>query len=83
MDSVVDSALFEKQDVNDVAFADDAYRDPSVYTFASGQSISFGENFRYQKNSPINFDISLTPVDAKGELLHDDRVEAEGSGTIK
>jgi hypothetical protein len=82
MDSIVDEALFEAQDVNDSAFAPDSYVDPSVYTFASGQQISFGENFAYQAGSPITFEASMTPVDAEGELLHDDGVEGEGAGTI-
>lgn len=82
MDSVVDSDLFEAQGVNDDALADGAYVDPSVYTLGTGEKYSYGENFPYQANSPITFDVSMTPVDAEGELLHDDRVEAEGTGTI-
>ncbi|MDN4161071.1 hypothetical protein [Nocardioides abyssi] len=81
MDSVVDDALFEQMEVNDGALAAGAYRDPSVYTLASGQQISWGENFRYQKGSPITFEVTITPVDAEGELLHDDRIEGEGTGT--
>ncbi|MCD4525118.1 hypothetical protein [Nocardioides sp. cx-173] len=82
MDSVVDDALFEAQEVNDGAFAPGSYVDPPVYTFGSGQVISFGENFIYQKGSPITFEVSVTPVDAEGELLHDERIEAEGAATI-
>lgn len=82
MDSVVDDALFEEQGVNDDAFAEGSYVDPSVYTLGTGEQYSYGENFPYQANSPITFDVSLTPVDAEGELVHDDRVEAEGTGTI-
>lgn len=82
MDSVVDSDLFEAQGVNDGALADGSYADPSVYTFGTGEKLAYGENFPYQAGSPITFDVSMTPVDAEGELLHDDRVEAEGTGTI-
>ena len=82
MDSVVDDELFTAQGVNDDAFAEGSYVDPSVYTLGTGEQYSFGENFPYQAGSPITFDVSMTPVDAEGELLHDDRVEAEGTGTI-
>jgi hypothetical protein len=82
MDSVVDEDLFEEQGVNDDAFAEGSYVDPSIYTLGTGEQYSFGENFPYQADSPITFDVSMTPVDAEGELLHDDRVEAEGTGTI-
>ncbi|RUQ87970.1 hypothetical protein ELQ93_10205 [Labedella gwakjiensis] len=82
MDSVVDDALFEEQGVNTDALADGAYVDPSVYTLGTGEQYSYGENFPYQADSPITFDVSVTPVDAEGELLHDDRIEAEGTGTI-
>lgn len=82
MDSVTDDALFEQQGVNDDAFTPDAYREPSVYPFGTGASYSYAENFKHQKGSPITFDVSITPVDAEGELLHDDRVEATGTGTV-
>jgi len=82
MDSVVDDDLFAKQGVNADAFTPDAYRDPSVYPFAPAEQYSYGTNFRYQAKSPITFTVTVTPVDAKGDLLHDDRVEAEGTGTI-
>ncbi len=82
MDSVVDSALFEEQGVNEDVLADGAFADPSVYTFGTGETFSWGENFPYQAGSPITFDVTITPVDAEGELLHDDRMEGEGTGTI-
>lgn len=82
MDGIVDSELFEEQGVHSGGVAPGAYQDPSVYTFDAGQSFAWGENFAYQSGSPIVFDATLTPVDAEGELLHDDRVEAEGTGTI-
>jgi hypothetical protein len=73
MDSIVDSALFEQQKVNSDVLAQGAFKDPSVYTFGKGETYSFGENFRYQKNSPITFEATATPVDAQGDLLHDKR----------
>lgn len=82
MDSVTDDALFEQQGVNDDAKTPDAYREPSVYPFGTGASYSYAENFKHQKGSPITFDVSITPVDAEGELLHDDRIEATGTGTV-
>lgn len=82
MDSIVDDALFEQMDVNDGALAPDAYRDPSVYTLGAGQQISWGENFKYQQGSPITFQVTITPVDAEGELLHDDKIEGEGTAEI-
>lgn len=82
MDSVVDSALFEQMEVNDDAFATGSYQDPPVYTFGAGQQISWGENFPYQKGSPITFQVTITPVDAEGELLHDDKIEGEGTAKI-
>lgn len=83
MDSVVDRELFEKQGVNDDGFAEGSYRDPSVYTLGTGEQYSHGENFRYQKNSPITFKVTITPVDDQGDLIHDDRAEGEGAGKIK
>lgn len=82
MDSVVDDALFEQMEVNDGALAVGAYRDPSVYTLGAGQQISWGENFPYQQGSPITFEVTITPVDAEGELLHDDRIEGGGTAEI-
>lgn len=82
MDTIVDDALYEAQGVHDDAMHNQAYREPSVYPFATGQSYSYATNFRYQSGSPITFDAVITPVDAEGELLHDERIEGEGTGTI-
>jgi hypothetical protein len=82
MDSIVDDTLFEEQGVNDDSLAPGAFKDPSVYTLGKGQSYSYGENFKYQKDSPITFEVKATPVDAKGELLHDEAIEGKGTGTI-
>lgn len=83
MDSVTDLDLFEQQDVNDHAIDAKGYQESNIYTLGSGEQFSFGENFPYQANSPIGFKAKFIPVDSQGELLHDDKVEAEGSGTIK
>lgn len=83
MDGSVDSDLFTQLGVSKSGVAPGAYADPSVYTFGTGQTFSWGESFKYQKGSGIEFDFTMTPVDAQGELLHDDKVEATGSTTIK
>lgn len=82
MDSVSDQDLFDQVGVYDRPLAPDAFIEPPVYTLGTGERFSYGENFRYQAGSPITFDVSVTPVDEEGELLHDLRLEAEGSGTI-
>lgn len=82
MDSVVDEALFEQQDVNDGDLAQDGYNEAGVYTLGTGETYSYGENFLYQKDSPITFKVDAIPVDAEGELLHDEGLEGEGTGTI-
>lgn len=82
MDTITGDDLYAEQEVNDSGTHPTAYRDPSVYTFESGQSYSMGTNFRHQADSPITFEATITPVDAEGELLHDDRLEGEGTGTI-
>ncbi|WP_153911259.1 MULTISPECIES: hypothetical protein [Aeromicrobium] len=83
MDSIVDDALFEEQQVNKDALAPGAFNEKGVYPFGAGQKYTYGENFKYQKNSPITFEVTVVPVDAEGELLHDKRIEGEGKGTIK
>ena len=83
MDSVVDFALFEEIGVNRDAFGPDSYRDPGVYTFGTGERYSFGVNFPYQAGSPIGFEVSVTPVDDEGDLLHDLGLDGSGSGTIE
>ncbi|MQW74482.1 hypothetical protein GHK92_01195 [Nocardioides sp. dk4132] len=82
MDSSLDDAQFEELGLNTDALAPGAYRDPSVYTLGTGETYSYAENFKYQKGSPITFEAVITPVDAEGELLHDDRIEGTGTGTI-
>ncbi|WP_104107923.1 hypothetical protein [Nocardioides sp. 616] len=82
MDTITGAELYAEQDVNDGAFAVGSYVEPPVYTFGAGQQVSYGENFIYQSGSPITFDVTITPVDAEGELLHDDRIEGEGNGVI-
>lgn len=83
MDGIVDDALFEQQNVNTEGLGPDGYNEKGVYPFGKGQKYTYGDNFKHQKNSPITFKVSVTPVDAEGELLHDKRMEGEGEGTIK
>lgn len=83
MDGVVDNALYEEQQVNTEGIVTGAYNEEGIYTLGAGQSYTYGENFKHQKNSKIGFKVSVVPVDGDGELLHDKRIEGEGSGTIK
>ena len=82
MDTIVDDELYAAQGVNDDGMAPGAYREPTVYTFGTDQSYSYGTNFLYQPGTEITFDGTIVPVDAQGELLHDERIEGEGTGTI-
>lgn len=82
MDGIVDDSLYEKLGVSDGALKVGEFADPSIYTLAKGQSFAFAENFKYQKGSPIVFKMTATPVDETGDLLSDQREEAEVKGTI-
>lgn len=78
-----EASLFEAQDVNPDKLAPGGFNEEGIYTLGTDQTYSYGENFPYQKNSPITFEVTITPVDAKGELLHDKKLEAEVNTTIK
>ena len=80
MGGITDSALAEEMGI--VTSPIDEIADPTVYTLGTGESYSFGENFHYQADSPITFDVTITPVDENGDLIHDDKIEAEGTGTV-
>lgn len=80
MGGITDSSLSKKVGIETSAIANRA--DPTVYPFAKGEHFSYGENFHYQKNSPITFKVSITPVDDAGKLVHAERTEQEGKGTI-
>lgn len=82
MDGITDNALYEEQDVQTSGVAPGAFAEPSVYTLGKGETFSYGENFRYEKGTKLDVEVTYTPVDAEGELLHDDRVEGKGQGTI-
>ncbi|MGJ9412898.1 hypothetical protein ACHAAC_09335 [Aeromicrobium sp. CF4.19] len=82
MDGITDSELTESLGLYTSGVATGQMADPTVYTLGTGESVAIGENFLYQEDSPISFDVSMTPVDAEGELLSDERIEAEGTGTI-
>lgn len=83
MGGIVDFDLYEEQGVNRSATAPDGHQESGVYTFGSGEQYSVAENFHHQEDSAITFKATVTPVDSEGELLHDDRQEAEASGTIQ
>lgn len=83
MGGITDSALYEKQGVFSSPIAPGGYQESNVYTLGAGQQFAYGENFHHQANSPITFEATVVPVDAEGELLHDQRVEGQGTGTIK
>lgn len=83
MDGSSDSALFEEQGVNKPGLKAGAYTDPAVYTFGTGETFSYGDNFAHQADSEIEFTVTYVPVDAKGDLLHDERVEGKASTKIK
>ncbi|GAA3220978.1 hypothetical protein ACFP63_00585 [Oerskovia jenensis] len=80
MDSIVDSALFEAAGVVDSPIAPGSGEAPFV--LAPGQSVAYGENFKHQPGSPIEFEVTLTPADAAGDLVHDLRQEVTLSATI-
>lgn len=82
MDGVTDLELTESLGLYTSGVAVGEMNDPTVYPLGSGESVAIGENFLYQEDSPITFKVTITPVDAEGELLSEERIEAEGEGTI-
>lgn len=82
MDGLTGDELWDAQSINAPGLAPDGYSEEGIYSLGGGESFSYGDNFEYQPNSPIGFQVTYTPVDAQGELLSDERVEAEGSATI-
>lgn len=83
MGGITDSALYEAQGVNSSAVKVGGYQESNVYTLGAGEQYSYGENFHQQPNSKITFEATAVPVDAEGELLHEQRMEGKGTGTIK
>ncbi|MEP7762488.1 hypothetical protein [Sanguibacter sp. 25GB23B1] len=82
MDSVVDSDLFEAQEVNSGAAAAGSYVDPYILPWEADTQFSYGQNFRYQAGSPITFTVTMIPVDDQGDLLHEEKVEVTADTTI-
>lgn len=82
MDGTTDLEQYESLGLFTSGVAAGEAADPPVYTLGTGESFSVSENFLYQAGSPLTIEATMTPVDAEGNLLHDDRVEGEGSGTI-
>lgn len=83
MDGATDSGLYEEMEVNQSGIAPGTLADPPIYTFGSGETFSWGDNFAYQKGGEITFTVRYTPVDENGDLVHDDRVEEDVTATIK
>jgi len=83
MGGITDSALYEQMGVQSFGIVPGKNSENNVYTLGSGQQFTYGENFHHQANSPITFEATAVPVDAEGELLHDQRMEGKGTGTIK
>lgn len=82
MDGVSDVEQAESLGLSTSTVAPGQNADPAVYTLGSGEAFAVSENFLYQQGSEIIFDVSITPVDSEGDLLHDDRIEEEATGTI-
>lgn len=82
MDGVTDFDLTESMGVNKDAVEVSAIADPPIYVLGPGESYSVSENFLYQAGSELILDVTVTPVDDAGDLVHDDKVEFEGSVTI-
>lgn len=80
MDSVSDSALYEQFGVNSSAIGLGA---DAPFAWADGEVFVYGSNFKYQRGSEITFSAVMTPADAEGKLIHDDRTESELTTTIK
>lgn len=83
MGGITDTALSDSQGIKTTPIKPGGFQESGVYTLGAGQQYSYGENFHQQENSKITFEAVVTPVDAEGELLHDERMEGEGTGTIK
>lgn len=83
MGGITDTALSESQGITTSAIKPGGFQESGVYTLGAGQQFAYGENFHHQANSPITFEATAVPVDAEGELLHDQRMEGKGTGTIK
>lgn len=81
MDSIVDSAQFEEMGVTSSAIATGTGEE-APFTWAPGETFSYGQNFKHQAGSPITFDATLTPADDAGDLVHDERQEASVDATI-
>lgn len=83
MDTVTDRDQAEKMNINTSGLEAGKNTDPAIYTLGADQTISYGTNFKYQKNSAITFHASYIPVDSKGKLLHDEQVEGTAKAEIE
>src|SRR5699024_420638 len=83
MDTVTDRDQAKKMNINTSGLEASKNTDPAIYTLGADQTISYGTNFKYQKNSAITFHASYIPVDSKGKLLHDEQVEGTAKAEIE
>ena len=81
MDSVSDSAQRTQLKVNDSAIAPGAPDAP--YEWKSGESFSYGEDFKYEPGEAITFEATLVPAAANGDLDESKRQEVKADTKIK
>lgn len=71
MDGITDRDLYAQMKVVDFALAPGNTEAP--FAWEAGASFSYGTNFKYQKDSAITFTATLTPANAEGRLVHEQR----------
>jgi hypothetical protein len=81
MDSITDRDLDEKMGINNSAIAPNSGDAP--FSWEPGTTFAYGQNFLYEAGGKIKFSAGLTPADANGDLVHDDRTEVEVDAKIK
>lgn len=81
MDGSSDRELYEKMGIPDSAIAIGATEAP--FAWGPGETFAYGDNFAYEPGADITFTAVMTPADDEGDLLHDDRVEAEAQTSIR
>lgn len=81
MGGVIDSQMEEEMGVRTDGATE--YHEDNIYTFDTGESYSYAENFLYEPGTTLNVEAKVIPVDEDADLLHDQKVEGEGSGTIE
>lgn len=83
MPTVTDDPSYEEQGINpQLRDPSTDLPDPPIYTFGTGETISYGAGHKYQAGSGVTIEASYTPVDEAGDLIHDDGQEAETTATV-